>query len=178
MSFDPNDLEKLAGTLVSAGAPILGGLIGGPFGAIVGSLLPQVAGALGLEPDARPAAINAVVAADPQAAGKLAELEEAQKDALASARLQVDQNEAELGLAGPVWARLLYSAWRPLMGWISGPVLMAYQIGAVTFGGRPVPMETFAPAMALWTALAGLRTSEKWQGVAAPLPMAAKGRGL
>lgn len=75
LSFDPKDLEKLAGTLVSAGAPIIGGIVGGPFGAIIGGLVPQIAAQFGLAPDAPPSAVAAAVEADPQAGNKLAALE-------------------------------------------------------------------------------------------------------
>ena len=169
MTFDPRELEPLAGALLKAGAPILGGIIGGPFGAIIGALLPQVASVFGLPLDAPPVAVAAAVAADPQAADKLSGLEEAHKDALASAQLQVDQNGAELSMPGTALQRVFWGGWRPAMGWIAGPLVLAYQIAAATMGGRLIPIEVFGPTMALWTALAGLRTSEKWQGVAATM---------
>jgi hypothetical protein len=189
MAFNLSKLATLAASVEKAGAPILGAALRAgsaisgaapfPLSLVLPSILGSLADAVGGTADDA-ASIVAKIDGSPDAAAKIQAVEESHKDDLTNTldmlKLQTDQNEAELNVNAPLWARLLYSGWRPLMGWISGPVLMAYQIGAVTFGGRPVPMETFAPAMALWTALAGLRTSEKWQGVAAPLPMAAKCR--
>jgi hypothetical protein len=91
MSFDPKDLEALAGSLLQKGLPALGGILGGPVGAVVGniaaSLVPQIAGAFGLAPDTAPAVVAATVTADPNAADKLAALESTYAD-LQNARQQ------------------------------------------------------------------------------------------
>jgi hypothetical protein len=61
-----SDIGKAVGSV----APVVGGLLGGPAGAAVGSL---VAGVLGT--DKTPDAVNAALAADPQALAKVQELQ-------------------------------------------------------------------------------------------------------
>ncbi len=58
--------KKIAGI----GAPIVGGMLGGPAGAAVGK---RLAGMLGVED--RPEAVEAYVAAHPEAAARLREIE-------------------------------------------------------------------------------------------------------
>ena len=85
MSFDLSTLGPLAGSLIKAGAPTLGSvvgtLVGGPFGTIAGGLagnvLADIAGALGAPADAPPPVIQAALDADPTAAAtKLQQLED------------------------------------------------------------------------------------------------------
>jgi hypothetical protein len=170
MSFNPADLEALAGSLLQKGLPALGALIGGPAGAVVGniaaSLVPQIAGAFGLAPDTTPAVVAATVASDPNASTKLATLEDAQKNALAWAHLQVEQNKDELTVDGPAWLKFFYGGWRPTMGWISGPILVAYQIAASAAHLPLIPDGLLAWITPIWVGLAGLRTYERAQGVA------------
>lgn len=66
MSFEWSDLGK---TIASA-APLLGGVVGGPLGAGVGSIIASV---FGVDNDAQ--AINAAIKSDPNAAVKLREIE-------------------------------------------------------------------------------------------------------
>jgi hypothetical protein len=166
MNFDAKDLEPLAGALLKAGAPILGGVIGGPFGAIVGALIPQIAGAFGLAPDASPATVAAAVAADPNAQTKLATIEDEQKSALAWAQLQVVQNKDELTVDGPAWLKFFYGGWRPSAGWLLLPVPAIYQMVAYIAHVTPLPDSFFAWSVPVWVGLAGLRTYERYSGVA------------
>jgi hypothetical protein len=168
--FDPKDLEALAGSLLQKGLPALGGLLGGPVGAVVGniaaSLVPQIAQAFGLAPDAPPAVVAATVSADPNAAGKLATLEDAQKNAIAWAQLQVDQNKDELTVDGPAWLKFFYGGWRPSAGWLLLPVPAIYQMVAYIAHVTPLPDSFFAWSVPVWVGLAGLRTYERYSGVA------------
>jgi hypothetical protein len=166
MNIDPKDLAPLAGALLSAGAPILGGIIGGPVGALVGSLLPQLAGAFGLAPDAAPAQIAAAVQADPNASSKLSAIEEQHKSELAWAQLQVDQNDAAMKIEGPAGLRFFYGGWRPMAGWVLCPVPAVYQVIASAAHLPMLPDNLWALFLPVWVGLAGLRTYERFSGVA------------
>lgn len=177
MQFDPKDLEALAGALISKGAPILGGIVGGPFGALIGAVVPQIAEAFGLPGDAPAGQIASTVAAAPDASDKLSALEERHKVELEWAKLQVEQNNAELQVDGPPWLKFYYGGWRPAMGWLCGPILMAYVyvlVTLATFGvlKSPLTQEGFfswfvmVVALPIFAGLAGLRTYERSTGVA------------
>jgi hypothetical protein len=73
------DWKFLGKTIVKAGAPILGTAVGGPLGGAAAGAL--VAGIFGTNSD-DPAAIAQAIAADPQAAVKLRELELAHREKL------------------------------------------------------------------------------------------------
>jgi hypothetical protein len=164
--FDQKDLEALAGTLIKAGAPIIGGIVGGPFGAVIGGLIPQIAGAFGLSPDSTPDVVAATVAADPNAGTKLAAIENASQTALDYAKLQAEQNKDELSADGPLPFKLFLSGWRPAMGWVSGPIIVVYQIIASAAHLPLIPNDLLAWITPIWVGLAGLRTYERAQGVA------------
>ena len=105
---------------VGQAAPMLGGLLGGSAGAGVGRL---IAGALGVEDD--PAAVEAALRADSQAALKLREVEASITQALIQQRGSVVQAEA----SGESW---LQRNWRPMvMLWFAGLV------GGYWFGFTP-----------------------------------------
>lgn len=75
------DFSSLATTLAKAGAPILGGAIGGPAGsALAGVIIGALADALGT--DATPAAVEAAVRNDPEAPAKVAAVEAAKAPAV------------------------------------------------------------------------------------------------
>ena len=114
MSFDLSTLGPLAGSLIKAGAPTLGSvvgtLVGGPFGTIAGGLagnvLADIAGALGAPADAPPAAIQAAIEADPSAASaKLQQLEDGYKTEIED-RADARRQTIELAKAGSeiAWA--------------------------------------------------------------------------
>lgn len=79
---------------VGSAAPILGGLLGGPAGAAVGSL---VSAALGT--DNTPDAVNKAILASPDAALKLAELQENAKVQLQQLAVTAEQNRLANELA-------------------------------------------------------------------------------
>jgi len=81
--------KDIAGALGKA-APVLGGILGGPAGAAVGSL---VAGALGT--DATPEAVSKALTQDPQALVKLKELEVNAKVQLQQLAVSAEQNRLQ-----------------------------------------------------------------------------------
>lgn len=85
----PDILKTLAGTLAKAGAPIIGGAIGGPAGAaIAGVVVGALADALGVEPT--PEAVQAKIDADPVAAGPVvARVEAGQASAIRELELRL-----------------------------------------------------------------------------------------
>lgn len=75
-----SDFERLAGQLAKIGAPILGGIIGGPAGAAATAVLATLAEALGTAPT--PDAVTSRIEADPDTAkGAVAPLEARAKSA-------------------------------------------------------------------------------------------------
>lgn len=139
------DWRELAGELIRAGAPIIGGALGGPLGDMIGSTAGRIiADSLGVEPT--PEAVDAAIktlpadavaaklaAADAALAAQwpaLADIGKAQVDAVG----QTQRAELLLGgaIAGP-WRTFLVVAqgtWRPLAMyiWIG---TWPFQLGAV-----------------------------------------------
>lgn len=181
MEIDFSALGPLAEAVEKAGAPILAAALRAgssvsaaapfPLNLVLPAVLNGVADAVGGSSDDLPA-LAGKVASDPNAATKIQAIEDTHKDdlqnALDFARLQVEQNAVELGVAAPLWAKVLFAGWRPAMGWIGGPVLVSYQLAAATYGLKPVPADIFNWTVTAWGMLAGLRTVDKWQGAASP----------
>ncbi len=71
------------GSIVADAAPIIGGLVGGPAGAGVGSL---IANALGVKPD--PVSVKQALTNDPDAMAKIAEAEMKHKEELQQIALE------------------------------------------------------------------------------------------
>ena len=108
MAFDLSTLGPLAGSLIKAGAPTLGSvvgtLVGGPFGTIAGGLagnvLADIAGALGAPPDAPPEVIAKTIETDPDAAAtRLQTLEDDYKTEIED-RQNARQQTVDLAKAG------------------------------------------------------------------------------
>ena len=121
--MDWSDLGKT----ISGFAPVLGGLIGGPGGAMVGKLIASEFGG-----DAEdPKQLAQLVKADPQAAIKLRELElnnkteiqklivQSESNRLASETSRIESINSTMrteAVSGDAWQR----RWRPFWGYISG----------------------------------------------------------
>jgi len=94
------DWKDIAGTVTKV-APLLGTAIGGPIGGAMGGVIAVLGNALGLTPkETTPDKINQVLATDPQAAVKLAEIEannkvELQKLILEQSRLVIEEKKAD-----------------------------------------------------------------------------------
>lgn len=82
---------KDVGEAVKKFAPLLGTAIGGPAGGAIGGAVSLALGAFGLGGDATPDDLMRAISADPQAALKLMEIQEANKMRLADLALQTDQ---------------------------------------------------------------------------------------
>src|SRR5574337_411706 len=128
MNFDPKDLAGLASVLIQQGAPVLGGLLGGPAGATIASaVVPAVADALGLPKDSTPQAITQAASA-PDAPDKLAAFDAQHKADQAYNDAQI---KASLDLAAVVkdsiWETLFVVGYRPAAAWVAGPITILYQ---------------------------------------------------
>lgn len=102
------------GRAVGGIAPILGTALGGPAGAVVGSML---ASALGTNND--PASVNAAIAADPTNASKIIQLQAAHEESLVKMNLDY-QTAVANAQAGNIQAEAkseswLASNWRPIL---------------------------------------------------------------
>jgi len=160
---DISSLAPLAKTLASAGAPFLGKILSSvlpfPFNLAANAIVSELGGAMGVGTD--PAAINAAINANPQAfSEKLQELEDRYKSEIDFANLQVglDTKEAESD-------HFFISGWRPTFAWLC-IVTVTYQLFAQTIPFHPIPDTTFNPLWLAFGGLLGLRSTEKWLGVA------------
>ena len=176
------DWTQIAGSLVKAGLPTLGGLIGGPAGAAIGSTVgPILADALGLPPDATPEDVGKVIEANPEAA------RQAERDRAADLRIAIEQAQTEqirivnetmrAELAQENW---FIKGWRPACGWALGAIWLLH--GVVI--GRAMYLRDFeiiraiADLTVFYGVMGGVtgvyawrRTTEKITGVAsAPVP--------
>lgn len=128
------DWKDLAGTLIKAGAPTVGTILGGPLGGSIGGMLGAiVASALGVEPTpeavgsviatADPAAVQAVLSAADQKVvaeyGYLTELAKLQADVAGKQVEQVNQ---------AIIAETQAQAARPDQWWGQWRTIMAYEL--------------------------------------------------
>jgi len=149
---------SLASTIASF-APMLGGLIGGPGGAVLGKL---VASTFGSDTE-DPKELERLIKADPQAAIKLREIELSNKveleklviaseaNRLVSEASKIESVNATMraeAVSGDVWQR----RWRPFWGYISG-VAFFVQILAIIYVMIAAP----ATAAAVIASLASLQ---------------------
>lgn len=166
MSFSAAEIETLGLSLAKAGLPLLATMLATiappPIGAIAEIIMPSISAALGLAPGATPADVTAAINADPNGANaKLAQVQEANSSLLDFAKVQadLDTKEADSG-------SLFVSGWRPAFGWLC-VITTAYQMAAAAVGyGHVVPPEVFNPVWYAFGGMLGLRSVEKWFGVA------------
>lgn len=123
------DWKPLAGALIKAGAPVIGGALGGPLGGLAGNMLGGiVASALGV--DATPEAVgNAITNGDPATVG--AALSKADSEAVAKwdAIARIAQAQAEVDKANveqinetmraEIGAGVSWYHWRHLIGYVT-----------------------------------------------------------
>lgn len=105
------DLAKLSKIVVDIGAPLLGGAIGGPAGALATTALKELANALGAEATAEDVA--AKIEADPSGAASAARAAEDRMFDLWTVEQRALAKAAEV--SGP-WA-LFKDGWRPALCW-------------------------------------------------------------
>ncbi|MDE3023135.1 MAG: hypothetical protein KGI54_15015, partial [Pseudomonadota bacterium] len=169
---------------VGDAAPIIGGLLGGPAGAAVGSL---VANALGT--GATPDAVSQALKTDPAAAVKLATLQEEQavafkqmtlQQATAEIQAQAQMSTAQIAVNQTEATKnsLFVAGWRPFIGWSCGAafcyafILQPFmQFGLVAAGVKmdasALPILNLAdmmPVLLGMLGLGGMRTFEKVKG--------------
>ena len=170
------DWSELGSSILSM-APLIGGALGGPGGAAIGSLLSSTFGGSSDDPEG----LAKLIAADPQAAIKLKELEYAHKVELEKLVIQAEANKLAHetssieavnatmrteAISGDAWQR----RWRPFWGYISG-VAFFLQILAI------IGVMIWAPALAptIITSLASLQVF--WSVPLAILGISAYQRG-
>lgn len=170
MSFNIEDLKPLADMLLEKGVPLLANVfLPGVGGAVASVLMPAIAGAFGLAPDASVGDITTAVQADPNAATKLAEIQDTHTELLAFAQQTLTANQTELALEPTFLGRLFVGGWRPAMGWM-GALSLFYQMLASVVGFKLLPFDIYAVSLGAWTALAGVRGIEMVKGLAATAP--------
>jgi hypothetical protein len=139
------DWKDIAGTVTKA-APMLGTLLGGPVGGAIGGVIALIGSAFGLSPaETTPDKINSLLATDPAAAVKLAEIEannkiELQKLILEQDRLMLQHRQAEFSdtasardrekevvkATGKVDINLYLLAWTIVLGFFGLTALLMY----------------------------------------------------
>lgn len=165
------------GRSIASMAPLLGGALGGPGGAALGSLISNAFGGSADDPDG----LVKLIQADPNAAIKLKELEfnnkvqleklviESESNRLAHETSSIQAVNATMqqeAVSGDAWQR----RWRPFWGYISGTAFFM-QISAIIYVMIVMP----AYAAALITALASLQVF--WSVPLAVLGISAYQRG-
>ena len=101
----------------------------------------------------------------PGATDRLLELEEEHKSAQAYYDSQIAANRSLADIGETFWQRFLVAGARPIMMWVSGPLLLIYELLALRLGWTIIPFDFFAASQATFAGLAGFRTVEKWKGV-------------
>jgi hypothetical protein len=139
-------VSDLAAQVIKAGAPILGGIIGGPAGSIATAAVSAIAGALGS--DDAPDAVSAAIKADPdKAAAALRQVEQAAPAAWIALQKANLDTYAETMRAE--FARgWFYSAWRPAGMWLV--------LGCWAFALLPAPWLRIAVPMPDLVSFTGL----------------------
>ena len=157
------DIGGFAETLIKNGAPLLAQvlttLMPPPFGGLASIALTTLGTALGVPPTI--GAVQGAIVADPT--GATAALQQAEAQITAEMELlkkQVDLNEEEGKSTS--W---FISAWRPTFAW-SVMFWMNYNFIAYLAGFKGLSPELFNPAWMVFGGMMGLRTVEKWAGVA------------
>lgn len=131
--MDWSDLKSVIGKA----APIIGTALGGPAGALVGTL---VSSALGT--DNTPLAVQAALQANPDAFLKLQQLEVSHTEFLANILAQNNQSQLAVDLVAEQSASV-FQKWRDGLGWI----------GVVGLGYAFLIQPLFSWGAALWAPL-------------------------
>lgn len=122
------------GAKILKSAPIVGGLLGGPVGATVGTAANLVAGWLGVEPT--PEAVEQALQKDPEALVKLKENEQRYQAKLTELQLAAETaqlTEINKTMRAELASDSLYkSGWRPLFGYVMATAWAAIMF-AVTY---------------------------------------------
>jgi hypothetical protein len=137
--------KDIAGTVAKA-APLVGGILGGPVGGAIGGVISLIGSAFGLTPaETTPEKISQMMATDPAAAVKMAEIEannkvELQKIILEQNRIVLQERQAELAdtasarnretevvkATGKIDINLYLLAWTIVLGFFGLTALLMY----------------------------------------------------
>lgn len=182
------DLTSLANTLIKAGAPILGGALGGPAGAaILPAIVNTIASMLGLPDDATPEDVEREIVTNPTGAAIVKEAEAnigKTVQEIEAAVLETINQTARLELQSESW---FVRHARPFNIWIIGLVTGGYGVclvaatGSAVFFKDPSALNILVANAAVvgllltpCGAVAGVsawgRTKEKLSGVAGAVP--------
>jgi len=166
MNVALDDLKPIVDLLLTNGVPLLANmLLPGVGGTVAAAVMPSLVQAFGLTPEASVSDLATAIQADPNAAAKLAVLQERHASQLDFSKSAVDANEEAIKLEPSFWGRLFVGGWRPAMGWV-GVWAVIYQIVASATKLPLMPIEMFGTVLGLWTGLAGIRAVEAVKGVA------------
>jgi len=151
------DWGKLGGKVVSHGAKLLGGLLGGPPGiaAAAGAIVAEELG-VGAEPEAVDAALENM---GPEKAAKLREIEahrELELRRLDVAALEVVNSTMRTEAGSEHWPQ--YS-WRPFVGFLWPVTVLAVYV-VLPLAGRPVPAVPEYIWLG-WAAILGVATYDR-----------------
>lgn len=164
--MDWSDLGNVVKSVVGTGAPLIGGLLGGPAGAAVGNIIASVFGC-----ENTPDAIHEAVKADPQAAVKLAEIEanakvQLQQLAVTAAGNELAADTAQIQAVNQTMQAESKSehwmqwAWRPFNGFMAGITLPLVYV-VLPLAHIPVPAIPEA-VWVMWGAILGV--ASWWRG--------------
>jgi len=152
------DWTDVAGEVAKAGAPLLGGIIGGPIGTAVGQVGSMIASALGT--DNKPGAILDAIKQNPDAAVKLRQIEAdeavnlrriASEQAVSLAaegtkRIQAVNETMRAEGSSEHWAQW---SWRPFNGFAFGATLVLnYALPAIVNSFAPLAVPHWTPIQA------------------------------
>jgi hypothetical protein len=161
------DWKDLEGVIGSA-APLLGGLIGGPAGAAVGSIVSSALG-VGNTPDA----VSQAISTNPDAAVKLRQIEADQATKLRELAVTAENNRliAETAALAAVNATMQTEAksdhwptysWRPYIGFCFGTAWIGvYLVLPILRGYLPSIVQPTIPPEA-WMAVGGVLGVASW----------------
>lgn len=166
-------ISALAQTLVRVGAPVLAEMLTKtlppPFGPLAGIVIPALAQAFGVAPTPEAVATEVERRAEVDStdtANVLRRVEDEQRGVIEDAQAQLDEYRKEFeGTQG--WSQVFFAGWRPalawsLVAWVNIILLHVWLGGVVTEQFLAI----WNPAWMTLAGLLGLRTFEKFTGVA------------
>ncbi len=156
--------------IIGDAAPVIGGLLGGPAGAAVGSVVARALG-VGNSPDA----VTQALRTDPKALAKVVMLEQSDAMRLALTKLEEQASQVRVDELEAKSSSIFVSGWRPAVGWVCVTAFgVAYVLEPLVAWGAALAHATVSlPALDLSTmmpvllgmlGLGGLRTAEKIKG--------------
>ena len=163
--MDFNSMKPLALAVARAGFPVLGDILGKvvpfPGNLVAGAVFSGISAALGTPADNPQAAADAIDANPTAAQEKLQAIQAEHEDAWKYAEAQMALNSKELETGN-----LFVSGWRPAFAWLCVGGTAYQMFGSVWWHMHVIPPDTFNPIWVAFGGLLGLKSVEKWLGVA------------